>query len=378
MKKRSRLMVCLVAGVLILAVSATAAFGSANGYSSYKNAVMDLALKEENFTAKGTVEVKLDGKAFTTMDVNYAQDGVNRSTCTSTTEDGETYIHWDTTLNGVDTWFSSESDVYWQAQVDRDNTSLLGYGKNDEMQSRLINFLSIAADTVAGDLKNNFVQAGSQDGKDLYQVSISGSQVPSLVNAGLSLFAYEAAGGDNYDCGQITWDNYWAAEIAYYEKTTGETLSQELKTGLMEGYDEAFYEAHKAEINKLDEASDKMYDHYNEILEQKGNVGVVYVKDDGSYDYYPTWMDYLAAQKGQGVDNMEYYIAKELTLEKVDCTVSLDKDGRLTDNQITATFQATDAKGGRHTLEVTGNVTVSGYGTTQIQPLDVGDRTKSV
>ena len=246
MKKRTRIIACLTAGVLILAVSATAAFGSANGYSSYKNAVMDLALKEENFSAKGTVEVKLDGKAFTTMDVNYAQDGVNRSTCTSTTEDGETYIHWDTTLNGVDTWFSSESDVYWQAQVDRDNTSLLGYDKNDEMQSRLINFLSIAADTVAGDLKNNFVQVGSQDGKDLYQVSISGSQVPSLVNAGLSLFAYEAAGGDNYDCGQITWDNYWAAEIAYYEKTTGETLSQELKTGLMEGYDEAFYEAHKA------------------------------------------------------------------------------------------------------------------------------------
>lgn len=36
MKKRNRLTICLVAGVLILAVSATAAFGSVNGYSKYK------------------------------------------------------------------------------------------------------------------------------------------------------------------------------------------------------------------------------------------------------------------------------------------------------------------------------------------------------
>lgn len=43
MKKRNRLTICLVAGVLILAVSATAAFGSVNGYSKYKEAVKALA-----------------------------------------------------------------------------------------------------------------------------------------------------------------------------------------------------------------------------------------------------------------------------------------------------------------------------------------------
>ncbi len=36
MRKRNRLLVCLAAGVLILAVSATAAFGSVNGYTKYK------------------------------------------------------------------------------------------------------------------------------------------------------------------------------------------------------------------------------------------------------------------------------------------------------------------------------------------------------
>ena len=35
MKKRNRVMTCLIVGVMVLAVSATAAFGSVNGYSRY-------------------------------------------------------------------------------------------------------------------------------------------------------------------------------------------------------------------------------------------------------------------------------------------------------------------------------------------------------
>ncbi len=62
MKKRNRLTICLVAGVLILAVSATAAFGSVNGYSKYKEAVKALALETDNFTANGTLKMICDGK----------------------------------------------------------------------------------------------------------------------------------------------------------------------------------------------------------------------------------------------------------------------------------------------------------------------------
>ena len=35
----------------------------------------------------------------------------------------------------------------------------------------------------------------------------------------------------------------------------------------------------------------------------------------------------------------------------------------------------TDEAGGHHTLVLSGEVTLTGYGTTAIQPLDVGDRT---
>ena len=43
MMKR-KVTVCLVAGVLVLAVSAGAAFGSVNGYAAYKNGAKKLLL----------------------------------------------------------------------------------------------------------------------------------------------------------------------------------------------------------------------------------------------------------------------------------------------------------------------------------------------
>ncbi len=375
MKKKTRITACLMAGVLVLGVSAGAAFGSANGYSSYKDAVMALALEEENFTAQGAMSLKVDGKELLTADIRYAQDGVNRSIDAASTEYEDSTHYFDTTLNGTEIWFNEEDPIYHQAQVERSDTTLFGYDQSDEWNSRMVNFLSLAADTVAGELKNNFVQVGKEDGKTLYQVSIAGSQVPSLVNAGLSLFAYSTAGDHYNNDGYMTFDKYHEAEIAYYEKTTGKTVSDAVREAKEIGYSETFYQEHEAEMDAISEAGAVMWDHYNEILNEKGNVGVLYIKNDGSYDYYATWQEYVSAHREEC--GLDYYVAQEMTLQKVDCDFALDKDSRLTDNTITATFQTTDAEGGHHTLEITGTVAVTDYGTTQIQPLDTGDRTRN-
>ena len=42
----------------------------------------------------------------------------------------------------------------------------------------------------------------------------------------------------------------------------------------------------------------------------------------------------------------------------------------------TVNFNTTDQDGEHHTLVITGDVTISNYGTTTVQPLDVGDREK--
>lgn len=75
-------------------------------------------------------------------------------------------------------------------------------------------------------------------------------------------------------------------------------------------------------------------------------------------------------------DNLESYIGQDMTLEKVLCNFGVDDKGNLTSNQITVNFNTTDQDGEHHTLVITGDVTISNYGTTTVQPLDVGDREK--
>ena len=62
MKSKRRLGICLAVGILVLAVSAAAAFGSVNGYARYKQAVKDLLLREDNFTVQAQTHLSVDGE----------------------------------------------------------------------------------------------------------------------------------------------------------------------------------------------------------------------------------------------------------------------------------------------------------------------------
>lgn len=377
--KRKRLLICLVAGVLILAVSATAAFGSVNGYTKYKEALKSLALETDNFTASGTLQVRYDDKEVASVQEDFAMDGQNIASHNLTTEGGVRHESYDTLLDGVRTSFNADESTYYQVDYGTtgDTTlasNLLGVDTDDEMTNRLVNFAEIAADTVVGELKNNFVQVGSENGVDHYQVEIAQNQVPSLVNAGLSLFAYSVDTA-NRESNTVNFADYSATAIHNYESTTGETLPEEFKEGYSNGYDDAWYETYGDLLEKVDEvnASNWEEQYYNVLDEQGG--GIVYVKEDGSYDYYADYDAFAASHPEAVGDSLESYVGQDLTLEKVLCTFGVDSQGRLTDNQVEVTFTTTDHDGSHHTLVISGDVTLTDYGTTTIQPLDVGDRT---
>ena len=160
MKKRNRITVCLVAGVLILAVSAGAAFGSVSGYSTYKEAVKALALKTDNVTMQGSMKATLDGKEFVSMTGEMAIDGKNKSSHVISSEfGGQKEERYDTIIGNTDTWFNADSKYYHEYTYDNDQTAedrnnLLGVSADDEMSKRMVNFMEIAADTVMGDLEN--------------------------------------------------------------------------------------------------------------------------------------------------------------------------------------------------------------------------------
>lgn len=334
MKKRNRLTICLVAGVLILAVSATAAFGSVNGYSKYKEAVKALALETDNFTANGTLKMICDGKEVVHVTEDYAMDGHNMSSHSISKDSMGSHEQYETILNGVNTWFDVNDRYYYQSEYETDSSSLggnlLGVDQDDEMARRMVNFMEIAADTVVGELKNNFVQVGKENGATLYQVEIAKNQVPSLVNAGLSLFAYSVGQSHDYDY-TVNYEDYSATAIQNYEKVTGETLPETFKEGYINGGNEQWYEDNEELLQKVEEVN---------------------------------------------ADNLESYIGQDMTLEKVLCNFGVDDKGNLTSNQITVNFNTTDQDGEHHTLVITGDVTISNYGTTTVQPLDVGDREK--
>lgn len=383
MKKRNRITVCLVAGVLILAVSAGAAFGSVNGYSTYKEAVKALALKTDNVTMQGSMKATLDGKEFVSMTGELAIDGKNKSSHVITSEfGGQKEERYDTTLGNTDTWFNADSKYYNEYTYDNDQTAedsnnLLGISADDEMSKRMVNFMEIAADTVMGDLKNNFVQLGKDGDKTQYQIEISKDQVPSLVNAGLSLFAYSVAADEGSDWG-VYYEDYNASMLNTYEKLSGNKLSEEFRNGYLQRDDSAvWYDKNEKQINEiLDFLSEKDWErqYYDQLDNKQG--GIVFVKTDGTSVYYKDYKSYAKANPKMVEDDMSTYLGQDMVLKTAQCKFGVDKNGNLTNNTLTATFTTTDQDGKNHELVVTADVTLSNYGTTTVQKLDTGDRVK--
>lgn len=383
MKKRNRITVCLVAGVLILAVSAGAAFGSVNGYSTYKEAVKALALKTDNVTMQGSMKATLDGKEFVSMTGEMAIDGKNKSSHVISSEfGGQKEERYDTTLNNTDTWFNADSKYYNEYTYDNDQTAedsnnLLGISTDDELSKRMVNFMEIAADTVMGDLKNNFVQLGKDGDKTQYQIEISKDQVPSLVNAGLSLFAYSVAADEGSDWG-VYYEDYNASMLNTYEKLSGNKLSEEFRNGYLQRDDSAvWYDKNEKQINEiLDFLSEKDWErqYYDQLENKQG--GIVFVKTDGTSVYYKDYKSYAKANPKMVEDDMSTYLGQDMVLKTAQCKFGVDKNGNLTNNTLTATFTTTDQDGKNHELVVTADVTLSNYGTTTVQKLDTGDRVK--
>lgn len=386
MKKRNRITVCLVAGVLILAMSAGAAFGSVNGYSTYKEAVKALALKTDNVTMQGSMKATLDGKEFVSMTGEMAIDGKNKSSHVISSEfGGQKDEYYDTTLGNTDTWFNADSKYYNEHTYDNDQTAedrnnLLGISADDEMSKRMVNFMEIAADTVMGDLKNNFVQLGKDGDKTQYQIEISKDQVPSLVNAGLSLFAYSMTADEGTDWG-VYYEDYEASMMNAYEKLSGNKLSEEFRNGYLREDDTADSEVWRDQNEKqiheiVDFLSEKDWERqYYDQLDQKQG-GIVFVKTDGTSVYYKDYKSYAKANPKMVEDELSSYTGQDMVLKTAQCKFGVDKNGNLTNNTLTATFTTTDQDGKNHELVVTADVTLSNYGTTTVQKLDTGDRTK--
>ncbi len=389
MRKMNRIMICLVVGVLVLSVSAFAAFGSVGGYGQYKDAIKLLLLDTKNVSLDATATITLDGETFATYAVDGQYAGAQYRTHTKESSGDKTSEYWSSDVGGKYVSFNSSQPGYyhtWDTSYDVDTVdqNFLGFNADDEVGQRLVKFVELAADTVMGDLKNNFVQTDSKGGSKTYTVDISAKQVPALVNAGLSLMA-GSMGYDNYDYTRVEYEDYQKTMTDYYEQATGGKLSPDLTVWLFGGEaatdsdlgSEDWYDNNQAALDKYYEVTDQFEQKFWTEAD-KHSGGVLYVHADGTTDYYATYEAYYQANPIQltDTDEIDYLVGQDASLEHVTSTFTVDKDGRMTHNETTVTFTTTDAAGKAHELAVIIQADLWDYDTTAVQGWDPGDRTK--
>ncbi|MFR2156082.1 MAG: hypothetical protein ACLS43_02540 [Evtepia gabavorous] len=160
----------------------------------------DLLLREDNFTVQAQTHLSVDGERLLSAD-GLCKTGLNSAYHSREDHGGESHQEYRTVLDGVRTRFAGDSSFYSCESIERGEafSNLLGYDVDNEMERRLVDFAETAVDLVLGELKNNVVQLGTEGDETIYQVRVARSQIPTLLNAGLSLFVY-----DNVRCAGVT------------------------------------------------------------------------------------------------------------------------------------------------------------------------------
>lgn len=368
---KRKITACLLAGVLILAVSAGAAFDSINGYATYKNGVKKLLLETNNVTLRGGYSAVVDGKELIRTELDKAADGSNSYFHSKERGLDGNYEYWTTNCDGQHISYNSEMKAEktyngWKTEAPARQQNLLGISADDELNKRAITFLELAADTIMGDLKNNFVSLGKEDGVSRYQVDISKAQVPEVINAGLSLLAY-SEGQREYSVRGVHYEDYEASFAVYYEEQTGQAIPQELMDNYWNGTDEEWIEANMELVEAFSALQAQYRDEGNAALEALDG-GYLLIHADNSRTHYTNPEDYYEATNQVTLDR---YVGEDASLESVLCTFGVDEKGYLVENDITATFASVDRNGNRHTLSATAGFTAGDYGATAVRLPDL-------
>lgn len=210
--KKFRTLSCLVAGCLLLTGAVFANIDNANGYTNYKNALKKL-VKSDNYTADVSMKIYMDdtiitdGKVSAKVEngrtINYEVsakmiDDVNYKTAELVEESGNSYYNdKDVSVHCYDLSDSPSNSVSYQIEINNSYDEndyegkkyypLIGTGIDENVVDKAIMFGETVADGFIGDVKNNFVYLGEENGERHYSVSLAKEQMPSIITSGLSL-----------------------------------------------------------------------------------------------------------------------------------------------------------------------------------------------
>lgn len=335
MKKRKHLLTagCLVTGLLVLSTAVYANYDDAKGYSNYKEALKDLAFEQTNYSIDYKMGFSFDGKDLQNITGKLKYDNGDQSHEMSLADnmrakpDSSKVIQYH--HGKQSTYYDVDTNMYSQYEDSASTGPAIPL--NESVEKKAVRFVELMADTMVGDLKNNIVlNSVDEDGVRNYSIDVSGNQIPEVVNAGLSLmFTAYNTDSSNRD-GMIM--------RASYEN----------------------------------DLTDEQWESYQDVLENKNYKGVVYILEDGSYEYYKTYDEYKTAVLGNSVEPDDIFIqlGESPYIDSVVCKVGIDKEGRLVSNYLEASLVGKDKNGKKHVAKVVIDASIFDYGNTAADVFD--------
>lgn len=199
--------ICFALGTCMLAAGAAAGYKTANGYDALKKSM--LATRElTNCTFNMDTKISFDGKEIVNGQTIWEGDLDNKMLHSKNTYDYngvsscDEYYHYNDTMYRLEQndVYIKQNDYTWYYE------NPWGISEDDAPTvDKVLTFLELAADTVVGDLRNNFTCTADEDDYTSYRVSLDSVQIPEIINAGLGVIF--AISNDTVNYASVTDEN---------------------------------------------------------------------------------------------------------------------------------------------------------------------------
>ncbi len=342
--------VCLILGAVLLCSAAVANIGNAGGYEAYKRGLIGL-LNMDRYSGHGNVEITLDDVSL--ININYTEQ-FDRS---AKTGEAISYVRYEGTSNLLD--LANDGEEAWCVVNPKDQITKMPYTSysydpdsdywfidtrygsgnvfsdfdtdlSDEYNQKVLRIAELAVDMFVGDLKNNFVYIGSENGLKRYRVSLSGDQLPEIVQAVISL-AF-----DN--------DYIWGYSSGYCVLDAIDLADEDTWT-------EEYRAARRAAWDVIENEHD--------------DTGTAVINKDLSIDWYPSTKDYFRTLNNisleqllqrRDLDMLFMLLDGEPRITNASCDLSIDSQGRLMANTLSGSveFKMIDGRWHEATLTISG------------------------
>lgn len=190
MKTKKITVISLILGICTFATAAFANSRTSNGYDVFKNSIKNI-IGLENYTLNTQIVFNSDDDEFFKVTAAEEYNGESQTYYSNETEsypieyseNNYSYtvystpdVHYTVTNGDV----SKYDGIFFTGTLSR-------FDKSDKTTNNIIRFGELFADTMVGDLKNNFTLIDSNDESSTYEIKLSSIQIPEIVNAGFSI-----------------------------------------------------------------------------------------------------------------------------------------------------------------------------------------------